>query len=98
LAIVPVAASEADPLVLVVKLDPVVGPRVSLPFETDSESESELLPAAASTTELALPLPPEKPSEMFSVSGAMIGALIAGAAKALMASDVLVELDGASPG
>ena len=43
LAIVPVAVSEAEPLVPVVKLNPVVEPRVSLPCETDSESESELL-------------------------------------------------------
>ena len=54
LAIVPVAMGEAEPLVPVVKLNPIVGPRVSLPFEADSESESELLPAAASITEIAL--------------------------------------------
>jgi hypothetical protein len=98
LAIVPVALNEGEPLVPVVKLNPVVGPRVSLPCETDSESESELLPAAASITEIALLLPLEKTSEMFSVSGAVPGAVIAGAARALTVSDALVELDSASPG
>ena len=44
LASVPVAVNEAEPLVPVVKLNPVVEPRVSLPRETDSESESELQP------------------------------------------------------
>ena len=83
-------------MVPVVKLNPVVGP--SLPCETDSESESELLPAAASITEIALLLPLEKTSEMFSVSGAVPGAVIAGAARALTVSDALVELDSASPG
>jgi hypothetical protein len=98
LAIVPIAVNEGEPLVPVVKLNPVVGPRVSLPCETDSESESELLPAAASMTEIALLLPLEKTSEMFSVSGAVPGAVIAGAARALTVSDALVELDSASPG
>jgi hypothetical protein len=98
LAIVPVAVNEGEPLVPVVKLNPVVGLRVSLPCETDSESESELLPAAASITEIALLLPLEKTSEMFSVSGAVPGAVIVGAARALTASDALVELDSASPG
>jgi len=57
LAIVPVPADKGEPLVPVVKLNPVVGP--SLPCETDSESESELLPAAASITDIALLLPLE---------------------------------------
>jgi hypothetical protein len=57
LAIVPVARGEAEPLVPVVKLNPIVGTRVSLPFEAASESDSELLPAAASITEIALLLP-----------------------------------------
>ncbi len=57
LAIVPVAMGEAEPLVPLVRLNPIVEPRVSLPFEADSESESELLPAAASITEIALLLP-----------------------------------------
>ena len=84
-------------MVPVVKLNPVVGPRVSLPCETDSESESELLPAAASITEIPLPLPLEKTSEMFSVSGIVPGALIVGAARALTVGDALVELDSVSP-
>ena len=70
-----------------------MGPRVSLPFETDSESGSELLPAAASITEIALLLPLEKTSEMFSVSLAVPGAVIAGAARTYTVSDALVELD-----
>jgi hypothetical protein len=98
LAIVPVAVNEGEPLVPVAKLNPVAGPRVGLPCETDSESESELLPAAASITEIALLLPLEKTSEMFSVSGAVPGAVIAGAARALTVSDALVELESASPG
>ena len=46
----------------------------------------------------ALLLPLEKTSEMFSVSGAVPGAVIAGAARALTVSDALVELDSAAPG
>jgi len=57
LAIVPVAVDEGESLGPVAKLNPVVGP--SLPCETDSESESELLPAAASITDIALLLPLE---------------------------------------
>lgn len=98
LAIVPVAMGEVEPLVPVVKLDPIAGPRVSLPFEADSESESELLPAAASITEVALLLPLAKTSEVFPVPGAVPDAVIAGAASALTVSDELVELDGASTG
>jgi hypothetical protein len=85
-------------LVPVVKLNPVAGPTVSLPCETDSESESELLPAAASVTDIALLLPLEKTSEMFPVPGAVPDAVIAGAARALTVSDASVELDSASPG
>ena len=65
LAIVPVAMGEAEPLVPVVRLNPIAGPRVSLPFAADSESDSELLPAAASITEVALLLPLAKTSEMY---------------------------------
>ena len=85
-------------MVPVVKLNPVVGPGVSLPCETDSESESKLLPAAASITEIALLLPLETTSEVFSVSGAVPGAVIAGAARAVTVSDALVELDSVFPG
>ena len=85
-------------MVPVVKLNPVVGPTVSLPCETDSESESELLPAAASITDIALLLPLEKTSEMFPVPGAVPDAVIAGAARALAVSDALVELDSVAPG
>jgi hypothetical protein len=88
LAIVPVAVNEGEPLVPVVKLNPIVGPRVSLPCETDSVSDSELLPATASITEIALLLPLEKTSD----------AEIAGAVSALTVSDALVELDSASAG
>ena len=98
LAIVPVAMGEGEPLVPVVKLDPIAGPRVSLPFAADCESDSELLPAAASITEIALLLPLAKTSEMFPVPGAVPDAVMAGAARALPVSDVLVELDGAYPG
>jgi hypothetical protein len=88
LAIAPVAVNEGEPLVPVVKLNPVVGPRVSLPCETDSESKPGLLPTAASITEIALLLPLEKTSD----------AVIAGVARALTVSDALVELDSASAG
>jgi len=98
LAIVPDAMGEAEPFVPVVKLDPIVGPRVSLPFEADSESDSELLPAAASMTEIALLLPLAKTSEVFPVPGAVPDAVVAGAARALTVSDALVELDSASTG
>jgi hypothetical protein len=90
-AVVPVAVNEEKP---VVKLNPLVGPRVSLPCETDSEGESKALPTAASITEIALLLPLAK---MFSVSSAVPGAVIAGAARALTVSDALVELDSAYP-
>jgi len=100
LAMVPVPADEGEPLVPVVKLKPVVGP--SLPCETDSESGSELLPAAASIPDIALVLPLEKTSEMFPVPGAVPDAVpvavIGEAARALTVSDALVELDSASPG
>jgi hypothetical protein len=96
-AIVPVAVNEGELLVPVVKFNPDVGPRVSLPCETDSKSESELVPAAASITEIALLLPLEKTSETFSVSGAVPGAVIAGVARTLTVSDTLVELDSALP-
>ena len=75
-------------MVTVVKFNPVVGPKVSLPCETDSESESELLSAAASITEIGLLLLLEKTSD----------AVIAGAARVLAVSDALVELDSASAG
>ncbi len=59
LAIVPVATNEEKPVAPVVKLNPVVGPGVGFPCDADSESESKLLPAAASNTEFALVLPLE---------------------------------------
>ena len=84
-------------MVPVVKLNPVVGPRESRPWGTDSESGSELIPAAASITEVAMLVPLEKASETFSVSGAVLGAAIAGAARALVVSDAPGELESASP-
>jgi hypothetical protein len=98
LAIVPVAVIEAEPLVPVVKLNSVVEPRVSLPRETDSESESELPPTAASVKEIALLLPLDEASEMFSVSDAVPAAVIAGASRALPVGDTLVELVSVAPG
>ena len=55
LAAEPDTVKEGETLVTVVKLNPVVEPEVSLPCET--ESESELLSAAASITEIGLLLP-----------------------------------------
>lgn len=85
LAAEPDTVPEGEPLAPVVKFDPIVGPRVSLPRETDCEIESELRPAAASTTELALWLTLGK-------------TVIGGATRALVVSDALVELDSASTG
>ena len=84
----PDTVNEAEPFVPVVMLTPVVGPRVSLPCESDSESDSELLPAAASITEIAMLLPLEKTSD----------AVIVGATRELTVNDALVELDSASAG
>jgi hypothetical protein len=98
LATVPDTVNVAEPLTPVVKLNPVVEPRESFPCETDSERESALTPAAASVTEIALLLPLEKTSELFSVTDAVPGAVIAGAARALTVSETLVELDSELPG
>jgi len=89
----PDTVKEGDALATVVKLNPVAEPEVSLPCET--ESESELLSAAASITEIGLLLALEKTSEM---SVAVPGVVSAGAARALTVSDALLELDSAYPG
>jgi hypothetical protein len=84
------AVKVAEPLVPVVKLNPVAEPRAIVPCETDceSESESESAPAAESLRESAQPLPPEKASDPSPVNegeadpliaGALPGTLIAGA-------------------
>ena len=92
------AVKVAEPLVPVVKLNPVPEPRAIVPCETDCESESELEPAAGSVKETALPLPLEKASDAFSFTDAEAGALIAGAVKAVTVSATLVEADRVSPG
>jgi hypothetical protein len=93
-----------EPLVPLVKLNPVAEPRAIVPCETESESESA--PAAVSVKESPLPLPPERASAPSPVSegeagtllaGALPGTLIAGALKAVTVSATLVEADNVSP-
>jgi len=93
------AVKAAEPLVPVVKLNPVAEARAIVPCETDceSESESESVPAAESVNESALPLPPEKASDPFPVNEGEPGTLIAGALKAVTVSATLVEADCVSP-
>ena len=99
----------AEPLVPVVKLNPVAEPRAIVPCETDceSESESESAPAAGSVKETALPLPPEEASDPSPVNegeaetllaGALPGTLIAGALNAVTVSATLAEAESVSPG
>jgi hypothetical protein len=92
------AVRVAEPLVSVVKLNPVAEPRAVVPCETDCESESESAPAAESVEESALPLPPEKASDSFPVNEGEPGTLIAGAIKAATVIDTLVEADRLSVG
>ena len=92
------AVKVAEPLVPVVKLNPVAEPRAIVPCETDCESESESAPAAESVKESALPLPPEKASDPFPVNEGEPGTLIAGALKAVTVIDTLVEADRLSVG
>ena len=94
------AVKVAEPLVPVVKLNPVAEPRAIVPCETDceSESESESVPAAESVKESALPSPLEKASDSFWANDAEPGVLIAGALKAVTVSATLVEADSVSPG
>jgi hypothetical protein len=103
------AVKAAEPLVPVVKLDPVPEPRGIVPCETDceSESESESAPAAESVKESALPLPPERASDPSPVNegdaetllaGALPGTLLAGGLTRATVSATLVEADSVSPG
>jgi len=88
------AVKVAEPLVPVVKLNPVPEPRAIVPCESELESA----PAAESVKEIALPLPPEKASDPFPVNEGEPGTLIAGALKAVTVSATLVEADSVSPG
>jgi hypothetical protein len=91
-----------EPLVPVVKLNPVAEAIAVVACEADceseSESESESVPAAGSVKEGALSLPPEEASDSFWANDAEPGALIAGAAKAVTVSATLVEAESVSPG
>jgi hypothetical protein len=94
------AVKALEPLVPVVKLNPVAEATAIVPCEADceSESESESVPAAGSVKEGALSLPPEEASDSFWANDAEPGALIAGAAKAVTVSATLVEAESVSPG
>jgi hypothetical protein len=59
-------------------LKPVVDPSVNVPSETDSDSESTFVPAAASVIEIALPFAVEKASELFSFRLPVAGTLALG--------------------
>src|ERR1700690_722945 len=95
---VKVAEKVAEPLVPVVKLNPVVEPRAIVPSETDCESELESAPAAESVKGTELPLPAERASDPFPVDEGEPATLIAGALKAVTVSATLVEADSVSPG
>jgi len=74
---VPLTVNEGVPLVPV-KVSPDVDARVRVPCETESVSESVLVPALASATLIALPLALENVSELFSVKLAVEGELTVG--------------------
>lgn len=74
---VPLTVNEAVPL-LPVKVSPDVDARVKVPWETESASESALVPALASATVIVLPPAEEKVSDPFSVKLAVDGALTVG--------------------
>ena len=75
LAAEPDTVNDAEPLVSVVKLKPVVDANVSIPWATDRVSESVLTPAAALVKLTAL-LPVEKTSDRFSLIDSVAGAVI----------------------
>lgn len=78
LVTVPLTVNEEEPLAPDVKLTPTVDARVNVPCETESVSESALVPAAASVIEIALLLAVEKLSELFSFRLPVGGALALG--------------------
>ena len=88
---VPFTVKEAEPLEPDVKINPMVLPRVNVPFETDSVAVSALVPAPLSVMEIALLLPGEKTSDPFSLTVAVEGAAIEGGVIALTVSATLVE-------
>ena len=98
LATVPLTVNEAEPLDPVVKDNPVVDANVSVPCVTDSVNESGLPAEPASVIEIALPLALEKMYDVFSLTVAADGAVIAGGLRALMVSATLFEEDWPSPG
>ena len=74
----PLTVNEEEPFAPAVKLNPVVDARVSVPCETESVSESALVPAASSVIEMALLLAVEKLSELFSFRLPVGGAFAVG--------------------
>ena len=75
---VPVTVNEDESLLPDVKVSPDVVDNVNVPCETDSVSESALVPALASVTLMAFPLADEKVNEPFSAKLADAGALTLG--------------------
>ena len=76
----PVTVNEALLFLPAVKVRPLVLPSFSVPFVTESVSDSVLIvPALASVNEMALLLEVEKTSVLFSLSEPFAGAVIAGA-------------------
>jgi hypothetical protein len=70
--------NELEPLAPFVKVKPVVEPSVTVPFNTDTVSESGLPPDEASVTLISLPLTDENVTAKFTVTLALEGALIVG--------------------
>lgn len=95
--IVPLTVKDDEPLVPVVKVNPVVVGIVSVPFVTPRVSESELLPAAASEITIELPLADEKTSVAFRPSEPVAGLEIAGGARGLIVRATLFETERLSP-
>ena len=76
LAAEPDTVNDAEPLVSVVKLKPVIDANVSIPWATGRVSESVLAPAAALVKLTAWSLPVEKTGDRFSLIDPVAGAAI----------------------
>jgi hypothetical protein len=68
--------NDAEPLVSVVKVEPLAHTNVSIPSATDGVSESVLTPAAALAKLAAWLLPVEETSDRFSLIDSVAGAAI----------------------
>ena len=93
-ATVPVTVIDTELLAPAVTVKPLVVANFSVPWATESVSDSVLLvPAFASVNETALLLAAEKTSELFSFSEAEVGAVIKGAVAGVTVIATLVEDD-----